>query len=51
MPRLVQTPPESAHTLLRGGRLPRDFTAVGVEDTAAQALEKLRTHCWRTPDW
>ncbi|RKI38766.1 magnesium transporter [Corallococcus sp. AB004] len=44
MPRLVQMPPETAHTLLQGDRLSRDFTAVGVEDTAAQALEKLRAH-------
>lgn len=44
MPRFVQTPPETAYTLLRSDRLSRDFTAVGVEDTIAQALEKLRAH-------
>ncbi|RKH34659.1 magnesium transporter [Corallococcus praedator] len=38
----VQPTPESAHTLLQGDRLSRDFTAVGVEDTVAQALEKIR---------
>lgn len=44
MPGPVQMPPETAHTLLKGDRLSRDFTAVGVEDTVAQALEKLRAH-------
>ncbi|RKG77705.1 magnesium transporter [Corallococcus exercitus] len=44
MRRLVQTPSDTAHTLLQGDRLSRDFTAVGVEDTVAQALEKLRAH-------
>ncbi|WP_233602436.1 magnesium transporter [Corallococcus sp. CA047B] len=38
----MQPTPESAHTLLQGDRLSRDFTAVGVEDTVAQALEKIR---------
>ncbi|MBN9685829.1 MULTISPECIES: magnesium transporter [unclassified Corallococcus] len=44
MPGPVKMPPETAHTLLQGDRLSRDFTAVGVEDTVAQALEKLRAH-------
>ncbi|RKH12265.1 magnesium transporter [Corallococcus sp. CA053C] len=40
----VQTTPENAHTLLQSDRLSRDFTAVGVEDTVAEALEKIRAN-------
>lgn len=40
----MQTTPENAHTLLQSDRLSRDFTAVGVEDTVAEALEKIRAN-------
>lgn len=33
---------EGSHSLLRSDRLSRDFIAVGVEDTVATALEKIR---------
>ncbi|QRK05576.1 magnesium transporter [Archangium violaceum] len=35
--------PDEEHSLLRSDRLSRDFVAVGVEDTVAQALEKIRS--------
>ncbi|MET0406022.1 MAG: magnesium transporter [Cystobacter sp.] len=38
----MKNPPGEDHALLRGDRLSLDFVSVGVEDTVAQALEKMR---------